>query len=53
MFRRLVSVSILRLNLLSWHSCPELGTSSIDWAQLNRFYLKTEAESSLRNVVFK
>jgi hypothetical protein len=30
----------------------ELGTSSIDWAQLNKFYLRTEAESSLRNVVF-
>jgi hypothetical protein len=27
-------------------------TSSIDWAQLSRFYLKTETESSLRNVVF-
>jgi hypothetical protein len=31
---------------------PEIGTSSIDWAQLSRFYLKTEIESSLRNVVF-
>jgi hypothetical protein len=31
---------------------PEIGTSSIDWAQLSRFYLKTETESSLRNVVF-
>jgi hypothetical protein len=30
---------------------PEIGTSSIDWAQLSRFYLKTETESSLRNVV--
>jgi hypothetical protein len=29
-----------------------LGTSSIDWAQLSRFYLKAETESSLRNVVF-
>jgi hypothetical protein len=29
-----------------------IGTSSIDWAQLSRFYLKTETESSLRNVVF-
>jgi hypothetical protein len=33
-------------------SGPEIGTSSIDWAQLSRFYLKTETESSLRNVVF-
>jgi hypothetical protein len=29
-----------------------IGTSSIDWAQLSRFYLNTETESSLRNVVF-
>jgi hypothetical protein len=31
---------------------PEIGTSFIDWAQLSRFYLKTETECSLRNVVF-
>jgi hypothetical protein len=31
---------------------PEMGTSSIDRAQLSRFYLKTETESSLRNVTF-
>jgi hypothetical protein len=30
---------------------PERGASSIDWAKPNRFYLKTETESSLRNVV--
>jgi hypothetical protein len=35
-----------------WYRCPETGTSSIDWAQQNRFHLKTETESSLRNVVF-
>jgi hypothetical protein len=29
----------------------ETGTSSIDSAQLRRFCLKTETESSLRNVV--
>jgi hypothetical protein len=29
---------------------PEIGTSSTDWAQLSRFYLKTETKSSLRNV---
>jgi hypothetical protein len=28
------------------------GTSCIDWAQLSRFYLKTETESSFRKVVF-
>jgi hypothetical protein len=27
------------------------GTCSVDWAQLSRFHLKTETESSLRNVV--
>jgi hypothetical protein len=31
--------------------CLEVGTSSIDWAQLSEFYLKTETESNLRNVV--
>jgi hypothetical protein len=36
-----------------WYRCPEIGTSCIDWAQLSRFYLKTETESSLGNVVFK
>jgi hypothetical protein len=30
---------------------PEIGTSSIVWAQWSRFYLKIETESSLRNVV--
>jgi hypothetical protein len=29
----------------------EIGASSIYWIQLSRFYLRTEAESSLRNVV--
>jgi hypothetical protein len=36
-----------------WCRCPEIATSSIDWTQLSRFfYLNTETESSLRNVVF-
>jgi hypothetical protein len=30
----------------------QLGTNSIDWAKLSRLYLKTETESSLRNLVF-
>jgi hypothetical protein len=30
----------------------DIRTSSVDWAQLSRFYLKTDTESSLRNVVF-
>jgi hypothetical protein len=38
-----------------WCRCLEVGTiatNSIDSAQLSRFHLKTETESSLRNVVF-
>jgi hypothetical protein len=35
-----------------WILSPEIGTSSINWAQMSEFYLKTETESSLRNVVF-
>jgi hypothetical protein len=45
--KRETSVRITILNL-----GPEIGTSSVDWAQLSGFYLKTEAESSLRNLVF-
>jgi hypothetical protein len=30
-----------------------IGTSSIDWTQLSKSYLKTETEPSLRNVVLK
>jgi hypothetical protein len=32
---------------------PELGTSFIDWVQLNRYHLKTETESRIRNDVFQ
>jgi hypothetical protein len=28
----------------------EVGTSSIGWAQLSRFHLKMETESSLKNI---
>jgi hypothetical protein len=34
--------------MLEWANSPERGTSSIDWAQLGRFYLKTETEYSLK-----
>jgi hypothetical protein len=34
-----------------WILSSETGTSSVDWAQISRFYLKMEAEYSLRNVV--
>jgi hypothetical protein len=46
--------AVLGLHTLSWcwYRCPEIWTSSIDWAQLSRLYLKMETESSLRNVVF-
>jgi hypothetical protein len=46
--------AVLDLYTLSWcwYRCPEIGTSSVYCAQLSRFYLKTETESSLRNVVF-
>jgi hypothetical protein len=30
----------------------EIGTSSTDWGQLSRFYLKTETDSGLRIAVF-
>jgi hypothetical protein len=35
-----------------WYRCLEIGTSSIDWAQLGRFHLRTETESSHQNIVF-
>jgi hypothetical protein len=38
--------------VLGFYTLSEIGTSSIDAAQLNRFYLKTERKSSPRNVVF-
>jgi hypothetical protein len=43
----------LRLAVELTQMGPETGTSSIDWAQLSSFHLKTETESSLRNDVFK
>jgi hypothetical protein len=36
-----------------WYGYPEIRISSIDWPQLSKFYLKTEKESNLRNVMFK
>jgi hypothetical protein len=44
--------AVLTLYTLSWCwcKCPDIGISSIDWTQLSRFHLKTETESSLRNV---
>jgi hypothetical protein len=38
--------------ILCYCRCLEIGTSSINWAQLSRFHLKMETESSLQNVVF-
>jgi hypothetical protein len=33
-------------------SGPETETNSIYWAEQSRFHLKTETESSLRNIMF-
>jgi hypothetical protein len=32
---------------------PEIGSSPVNWAQLNRFCLRTETESSHRNDAFR
>jgi hypothetical protein len=37
--------------ILCWCRCPEVWASSIEWAQLSRFHLKTESESNLWNTV--
>jgi hypothetical protein len=37
--------------ILCWCWCLKIATSSINWAQLSRFHMKTETESSLQNVV--
>jgi hypothetical protein len=49
-FRTLDSISFFTQNLLIWVQSPKIGISSMDWAQPTKFYLKTETESSLRNV---
>jgi hypothetical protein len=47
-FRRLDSISVFRWYLLSWSQSRELiPVSGDDWADLRRYYLKTETESSL------
>jgi hypothetical protein len=48
MFRSLDSVCVFR-----WSLSPETTNSSVDWAQLNSYHLKTETESSLRNAAFQ
>jgi hypothetical protein len=36
-----------------YSSLPNIGSGGrVNWAQLSRFYLKTETESSLRNIVY-
>jgi hypothetical protein len=35
-----------------WCWCLDIGPSFIDWPQLSRLHLKTEIESSFRNVVY-
>jgi hypothetical protein len=48
--------AVLGLYTLSWcwYRFPEIGTGTVDWAKLSRFYLKTETESqSSKCCVFK
>jgi hypothetical protein len=42
-----------KMGYIRWHRSPEIGTSSIDWAKLSRFYLNTETESSPKRCVLK
>jgi hypothetical protein len=46
--------TLISKSLWRWyiHTTIVLGTSTIDWAQLRRFHLKTETESCIRNAVF-
>jgi hypothetical protein len=46
-------VEISKQRFGDWILSPEMGTSSIDWAQLSRFCLTAETEPTLRNVVLK
>jgi hypothetical protein len=39
-------------NFRKFEKGSEIGASSIYWIQLSTFYLRTETESSLRNIVF-
>jgi hypothetical protein len=45
------AVNILCSSHLIMPHSPKTRSSSIDWAQLSRFHLKTETESCLRNIV--
>jgi hypothetical protein len=36
---------ILGLYILCWYWCPEIRSSSTDWAQLSRFHMNTETVS--------
>jgi hypothetical protein len=38
--------------VVCWCRCLEIGTGSISWGKLSKFHLKTETESSSRNVMF-
>jgi hypothetical protein len=49
-FRRLISISVCRWNLLRWLS-TETEISSIYCTQMSRLHLKVETECSLRNIV--
>jgi hypothetical protein len=47
------SVIYLKQRFWDWILSSEAETSFIYWAQVSKFHLKTETESSLRNAVFQ
>jgi hypothetical protein len=50
--RRLFVLCLVYISYFVLGLVPGDRANSVDWAQLSRFHLKTETESSLRNVVF-
>jgi hypothetical protein len=45
----IVFLDIIHRPVFITSSCASIRTSSINWAQLSKFHLKTETEPSLRN----
>jgi hypothetical protein len=46
------NITFWKLDSVSASISLEIGTSSIDWTQLSRFYRNTETKSSLQNIAF-
>jgi hypothetical protein len=44
-FLQTIGTSIPNYTISTWEVCLEIGTSSVDWAQLSRFHLKTETDA--------